>query len=106
MLGSSSIRKILMTRLRSASHYLMGCTCSHSGYGPRPWSHPVPRTPGFRYPNGPATVPAAWLGLSLLWRETGYGVSQLSAGLAFVVNDAFRPAHLGQMGPVAVVDQF
>ena len=30
------------------------------GIGPRPWSHPVPRTPGFRYPNGPATVPAAW----------------------------------------------
>ena len=44
--------------------------------------------------------------ISLLWREIGYGVSQLAAGLVFVVDDAFRPAHLGQMRPVAVADQF
>ena len=86
-------------------HHLRGCTCSHLAAVLVHGHIPYPEHPVFDTPMAPPQFqqPA---GINLLWWETGYCVSQLSAGLAFVANDAFRPAHLGQMGPVTVVDQF
>ena len=87
-------------QVAQCGHYLGSGTCSHlaavliHGHIPYP-EHPVFDTPmappQFQQPSG----------ISLLWWETGYGVSQLAAGSAFMVDDAFRPAHLGQVGPVA-----
>ena len=68
---------------------------SHIAHSVNPVFNSPVASPQFQQPSG----------TGLLRRQAGNGIGQLPACPPFVVADALHSAHLGHMGPVAVVGQ-